>query len=212
MLLRVISFAAVALATLVAPAGGEESKAPAASEVFDITFGGSLMSDYIYRGISLFARRPAVASSIDVQRGWFYVGGEARSVSLPTNPAAELALTGGIRRTLADIEFDLAATYYYYPGETLTETDRATDYWQADISASRRFADRFTLVGHASYSPNVSHTGAWGSYLAGEFRIDLPKLTLPQGNELGWLLAAELGHADFGNTTLGDYALPSYTH
>lgn len=68
------------------------------------------------------------------------------------------------------------------------------------------------MVGHASYSPNVSHTGAWGSYLGGEFRIDLPKLTLPQGNELGWLLAAERGHADFGNTTLGDYALPSYTH
>ena len=64
MLLRVMSFAAVALATLAAPAGGEESKAPAASEVFDITVGGSLMSDYIYRGISLSARRPAVASSI----------------------------------------------------------------------------------------------------------------------------------------------------
>jgi hypothetical protein len=62
------------------------------------------------------------------------------------------------------------------------------------------------------YDGVLPEAGAWGSYASGEIRVDLPKLTLPQGNELDWLLAAELGHADFGTTTLGDYALPSYTH
>lgn len=163
---RIILSASIALAALMMPAFGGESapaaasKAAAVSNAFDITISGSLMSDYIYRGISLSARRPAVASSIDIQYGGFYVSGELRSVNLPTNPAAELTLSVGVRRTLADIDFDVSATYFYYPGETPSETQTATDYWQGGISASRRFMDAFTLAGQVSYSPNVSHTGA----------------------------------------------------
>lgn len=214
---RVILSASIALAAFMMPAYGGESapagaKAQAVADTFDITVGGSLMSDYIYRGISLSARRPAATSSVDVQRDWFYVSGELHSVKLPTNPAAELTLAAGARRTISDIDFDLAATYFYYPGETLAEGERASNYWEAGLSATRRIADAFTLIGHMTYAPNASNTGAWGGYASGELRIDLPKFTLAQSKELGWVLAAELGHARFGNTTLGDYALPSYTH
>lgn len=214
---RIILSASIALAALLMPAFGGEpapagTQAQAVSNAFDITVSGSLMSDYVSRGISQSARRPAAASSIDIQYGWFYVSGELRSVKLPTNPAAELTLSGGVRRTLADIDFDVSATYFYYPGETPSETQTATDYWQGGISASRRFMDVFTLAGQATYSPNLSHTGAWGSYAAATITFDLPKLVLAQGRTLDWTLAAELGHARFGNTTLGDYALPAYTH
>ena len=217
-MVRIIVSASIALATLVVPAFGGEpataaaSKAQTVSNAFDITVSGWLMSDYIYRGISLSARRPAAASSIDIQHGWFYVSGELHSVNLPTNPAAELTLTGGVRHTYANIDFDLSAAYIFYPGEAPNETQTATDYWQGGISASRRFMDVFTLAGQATYSPNVSHTGAWGSYAAGTITFDLPKLMLAQGRTVDWTLAAELGHARFGNTSLGDYALPAYTH
>ena len=214
---RIILSASIALAALMMPAFGGEpapagTQAQAVSNAFDITVGGSLMSDYVSRGISQSARRPAVATSIDIQYGWFYVSGELRSVKLPTNPAAELTLTGGVRRSYADIDFDVSAAYFYYPGETPSETQTTTDYWQGGISASRRFMEAFTLAGLATYSPYVSHTGAWGSYAAGTITFDLPKLVLAQGRTLDWTLAAELGHARFGNTTLGDYALPAYTH
>jgi uncharacterized protein (TIGR02001 family) len=153
---RIILSASIALAALMMPAfGGEPApagpKAQAVSNAFDITVSGSLMSDYIYRGISLSVRQPAVASSIDIQYGWFYVSGELRSVKLPTNPAAELTLTGGVRRTLADIDFDISAAYFYYPGETPSESQTATDYWQGGISASRRFMDAVTLAGQVTY-------------------------------------------------------------
>src|SRR5271167_4834696 len=100
-----------------AKAIGEDSESKAASDAFETTVGGSLMSDYLYRGISLSERGPSVSSSVEVQRGWFYVGSQVYTVRLPTDPAGELTVTGGIRREAAGVDFDLAAEYYYYPGE-----------------------------------------------------------------------------------------------
>jgi hypothetical protein len=35
---------------------------------------------------------------------------------LPTQPAAEIAVSGGVRPKIGDIDLDLRATYYLYPG------------------------------------------------------------------------------------------------
>jgi len=66
--------------------------------------------------------------------GQFYAGTTVRSVKLPTNPAAEVAVGGGIRPKLGDIEFDIGLTYYLYPGETPGATD-GTAYWEALVRA-----------------------------------------------------------------------------
>jgi uncharacterized protein (TIGR02001 family) len=214
-----ISIIWVALLALPAPARcgeaaratGENSQSKAASEAFAITLGGSLLSDYLYRGISLSDRRPSVSSSVEVARGWFYVGGQVYTVRLPTDPAAELTLTGGIRHEVAGIEFDLSAEYYYYPGETPTPGSGTTNYWQSGISASRRIFDTFEIVGRATYAPNSWNSGAWGAYASGEIKIDLPKFKLPNRQEVTWTLGAEFGHQSFGITSQGS-ALPSYAH
>jgi uncharacterized protein (TIGR02001 family) len=215
----IISIIWVALLALPAPgrcgeaarATSENSQSKAASDAFETTVGGSLLSDYIYRGISLSDRGPSVSSSVQVALGGFYVSGQVSTVRLPTDPAAELTLTGGVRHAPAGIEFDLSAEYYYYPGETPTPGSGTTNYWQYGISASRRIFDAFEIVGHATYAPNSWNSGAWGAYASGEIKIDLPKFKLPNRNEVTWTLGAEFGHQSFGTTSQGS-ALPSYAH
>jgi uncharacterized protein (TIGR02001 family) len=215
----IISLIGIALLVLPAPACcadaaraiGEDSGPKAASDAFAITLGGALLSDYLYRGISLSDRGPSVSSSVEVARGGFYVSGQVYTVRLPTDPAAELTLTGGIRREVAGVEFDLSAEYYYYPGETPAPGSGTTNYWQYGISASRRIFDAFEIVGRATYAPNSWNSGAWGAYGSGEIKIDLPKFKLPNQKEVTWTLGAELGHQSFGTTSQGS-ALPSYAH
>ena len=215
----IISLTWVALLTLPAPAccgeavraPGENSQSKAASDAFETTVSASLMSDYLYRGISLSDRGPSVSSSVEVRRGWFYVSGQFYTVRLPTDPAAELTLTGGIRREVAGIEFDLSAEYYYYPGETPVPGSGTTNYWQSGISATRRIFDAFEIVGRATYAPNSWNSGAWGAYGSGEIKVDLPKFKLGNHNEVTWTLGAELGHQSFGTTSQGS-VLPSYAH
>jgi len=215
----IISLTWVALLALPAPAFcgeaaralGENSQSKATSDAFETTVSASLMSDYLYRGISLSDRGPSVSSSVEVRRGWFYVSGQFYTVRLPTDPAAELTLTGGIRREVAGIEFDLSAEYYYYPGETPAPGSGTTNYWQSGISATRRIFDAFEIVGRATYAPNSWNSGAWGAYGSGEIKVDLPKFKLGNHNEVTWTLGAELGHQSFGTTSQGS-VLPSYAH
>jgi uncharacterized protein Gcw-chp len=141
----IILLPGVALLALPAPALGGE----AASNPFETTVGGSVMSDYLYRGISLSARTPSAAGSVDVQRSWLYVRGDMYRVDLPGDPAAELTFTGGIRPVIGDIKFDLSAAYFYYPGETPPAGSPPSDYWQYGLSASRRIMDAFEIVGQA---------------------------------------------------------------
>src|SRR5262249_49732520 len=47
-------------------------------------------TDYIYRGVTLSDRRPAVGAGLEAALGAFYAGATVASVRLPTQPAAEL--------------------------------------------------------------------------------------------------------------------------
>src|SRR5262245_5818161 len=80
---------------------------------------GGLASDYIYRGTTLSDRKPAVGAAIEATFGQFYAGGTIASVKLPTQPAAELTMVGGVRPKLGNIDFDFNVTYFAYPGEAL---------------------------------------------------------------------------------------------
>ena len=82
---------------------------------FDIRAG--FASDYIYRGTTLSDHKPAVGAAIEATFAQFYTGVSVASVKLPTQPSAEIAVSGGVRSKIGDIDFDLGATYYLYPGE-----------------------------------------------------------------------------------------------
>ena len=83
----------------------------AESQKLEFEFRGGLATDYIYRGVTLSDRKPAIGAAIEATYNLLYAGVTVASVKLPTQPAAEISMSGGIRPKLGTIEFDLGATY-----------------------------------------------------------------------------------------------------
>ncbi|MBV8926585.1 MAG: hypothetical protein JOZ74_14545 [Bradyrhizobium sp.] len=100
-----------------------KAKAPplAAFDPWDVAFGGAVMSDYIFRGVTQSNHNPSVAAYLepryninkDVQ---LYVGTSAESISFSNRAAAEVDVYGGIRPTFGPAAFDFGVWGYLYPG------------------------------------------------------------------------------------------------
>src|SRR5262249_40681004 len=131
-------------------------------------------------------------------------------VKLPTQPAAEITVTGGVRKQIADINFDLGMTYFLYPGETLAEGTPSINYWEAGIRADKRITESIHTAAGLAYSPNVSNTGAWSGYAAAGLGYEVPSRLLPM--EVGVSFTGGAGYSWFGNQSpeLGGFALPAY--
>ena len=178
----------------------------------EFEFRGGFATDYIYRGTTLSDHKPAVGAAIEAAFSQLYAGVAVASVKLPTQPAAEIAMSGGIRQEFAKINFDLGVTYFLYPGEVTGGGTNGIDYWEAVFRADKRIAESVRVAGGFAYSPNVSNTGAWGWYAASGVGIDLPNNLLPSGT--GVLLTAAAGYSWFGNQSveLGGFPLPAYVN
>src|SRR5262245_58175 len=125
----------------------------------EFSFRGGLATDYIYRGTTLSDHQPAVGGAVEATFGALDAAAAVASVKLPTQPAAEITLSAGARRTIGDIDLDFGVSYFLYPGEI--SASPGTDYWQAAIRADKRINELFRVAGGFAYSPNVSNTGAW---------------------------------------------------
>jgi uncharacterized protein (TIGR02001 family) len=90
-------------------------------EPWDIAFGGALMNDYLFRGVTQSNHQPSVAAyfepryniSKDLQ---LYVGTSAESISFANRAAAEVDVYGGIRPTFGAFALDFGIWGYLYPG------------------------------------------------------------------------------------------------
>ena len=200
------AFVVPASAADLVPAKGAEAKT---DDAVSVEIDVSLMSDYVYRGVSLSARKPSGATSIEAEWHGFYANANVQSVRLPTSPAAEITLTGGYRWEYAGFKLDLNANYFWYPGEILPEDTPATSYWEYGFGAERKIADPITLKALVAYSPNVSGTGAWGTYTQAGIEIELPKF-----GDVAWHFNASAGYWRLGNVLpmLGGFPLPSYVN
>ena len=110
-----------------------------------------IASDYIYRGITLSDRMPAIGAAAEAALASFYAGIAVASVKLPTQPAAEITMTGGVRRTIGNINLDFGVAYFAYPGETMPGPTDGINYWELSARADTR-------IGEASASPVDLHT------------------------------------------------------
>jgi uncharacterized protein (TIGR02001 family) len=95
----------------------------APTPAFDFAFGGKLMSDYMSRGITQSNHQPSATAYAEgrynLNENWqLYVGTQFWSVKLPSDPAAEVDLYGGIRPTFGKFAGDLGAIYYLYPNNS----------------------------------------------------------------------------------------------
>jgi uncharacterized protein (TIGR02001 family) len=173
---------------------------------FDVRAG--FATDYIYRGTTLSDHKPAVGAAFEAAFSQFYTGVSVASVKLPTQPAAEIAVSGGVRPKIGDIDFDLRATYYLYPGEV--GTTNGIDYWEAGIRADKQITESIRVAGAFAYSPNVSNTGAWSWYAAAGLGYGVPSGLLPADISVSFTGGA--GYSWFGNQSqeLGGFPLPAY--
>ena len=184
------------------------------SKQFDVTVSGDFTTDYVYRGVTLSARQPAVGGTIEIDRGPFYFKFEPHSVKLPTKPSAELGFSGGVCKKVDQITIDLGATYLYYADEIPVGPVTSTSYWEGHATLSIEPVDMLTLSAMYAYSPNYSNTGAWEHYVEGDFDLDLKKIfpdLLPKDM---WSLSGAVGRSWFGtqSASLGGFPLPDYTY
>jgi uncharacterized protein (TIGR02001 family) len=176
----------------------------------EFSFRAGLASDYIYRGTTLSARQPAVGAAFEAALGLIYGGATVASVKLPTQPAAEISMSGGIRPKLGDVQFDFGATYYFYPGEIApVDGSAGIEYWEALARADTTFGEVLRVAGGFAYSPNVSNTGAWSKYAAFGLGLDLPSKLL---QDVSVSVSGVAGYFWFGNQSeaLGGFPLPAY--
>jgi uncharacterized protein (TIGR02001 family) len=186
----------------------ETSHATSANEL-EFSARAGFASDYIYRGTTLSDHGPAAGAAFEARFGPVYAGTTMATVKLPTQPVAEFTFAGGIRPTIATIDFDFGMTYFAYPGERLPG-DTGINYWEAVIRGDRSIGEGVRVAGGYAYSPNVSNTGAWSQYVAAGVGYDLPGRLLPQN--LGVSFTAAAGYSWFGNQApqLGGFPLPAY--
>ena len=97
------------------------AEAPAPFDPWDVAFGGGVMSDYVFRGITQSNHMPSVAAYFEPRYNinkdlQLYLGAASESISFANRAAAEVDVYGGIRPTFGPVAFDFGFWGYLYPG------------------------------------------------------------------------------------------------
>jgi uncharacterized protein (TIGR02001 family) len=190
---------------------------------WDIAFGGALMTDYNFRGISQSNKGPSTTAYAEtryaVNPNWqWYAGSQYWAVTLPTNPTCECDFYGGVRPTFGAWAFDFGGIYYYYPKERQhanllaapfpafpngNSTLSNTDFWEVYGKVTWEvMKDRFWVGANVYYSPSWLNTGADGVYASGTAKFAGTPFRLGFGiiDEVGWYISGEVGHYSLGTT------------
>ncbi|WP_314951315.1 TorF family putative porin [Bradyrhizobium cosmicum] len=113
---------------------------PPAFDPWDVAFGGAIMSDYVFRGITQSNHKPSVAAYFEPRYNvtkdlQLYVGVAGESISFPNRAAAEIDIYGGIRPTFGAFAFDIGVWGYLYPGGTCYFGGTGIDFAGVDHGA-----------------------------------------------------------------------------
>ena len=219
--MKKVVLSVVALAAAVAPAVAADvaKKAPAAAVVapaapppWDIAFGGVVMSDYNFRGVSQSNRGPSAGAYFEPQFnssiGTIYLGLAGYAIEWPsapnygfTDPSAEIDLYGGWRNTWGAFTLDLGLIYYYYPKEIFNGFTNDSDFFEIYAKASYAVTPALTVGANVFYTPdllNYSETFATGLINADAKAVYASltgKWVTPwTWGDLGAYLSGEVGH------------------
>ena len=227
--------AAIALSATSALAADMPTKAkvvaPApAPSPFDIAFGGSIMSDYNFRGVSQSDRGPSVSAYVEPQFntafGTLYVGLAGYAISWPsgpgyafTSPSAEIDIYGGWRNTWGAFSLDLGALYYFYPSESFNGFTDDSDFLELYAKATYALTPDLTLGANVFWTPdllNYSQSfGAGADDVSAFYFSATAKWVTPwKAGDLGFFVSGELGHwaIDDSNWITAGLFDPSYTY
>jgi uncharacterized protein (TIGR02001 family) len=135
---------------------------------FDVNFGGVVMSDYIFRGISQSNKAPSAGAYIEPNLttpiGTFYVGIGGLAISWPsafpygfTDPSSEIDFYGGWRNAWGPVSLDLGMIYYYYPSESFNGVTNTSDFYEIYGKVGYDFGNGLTIGGNLFYTPDLLH-------------------------------------------------------
>jgi uncharacterized protein (TIGR02001 family) len=207
------------------------TKAPpiVAFDPWDVAFGGAIMSDYLFRGITQSNHQPSVTAYFEPRYNvtkdlQLYVGTSFESIAFANRAAAEVDIYGGIRPTFGALALDFGVWGYLYPGGQCqygAPTDVAGNVLSAecarnvlangnvmkkDVSfyevygkANYTFNDTFSLGATAFWTPNFLNTSAEGTYASAVGKVNIPS-TWFGSSGIGSFVSGEFGHQWLGTT------------
>jgi uncharacterized protein (TIGR02001 family) len=215
----------MATSAIAADMPAKAPKRPVEVSPWDIAFGGALMSDYNFRGISQSDRGPSATTYIETRYTvnpslQLYAGSQYWAVDLPTHPSCECDLYAGFRPTVGPLAFDFGFIYYWYPRERqvfvgaggeatfipvkpiTAQTVANTDYWEVYGKVTwDAIKDRLAFGANFYYSPDWLGSGAFGFYASGTAKVTMQSFNFPTlfgVKEVGWSISGEVGHYSFG--------------
>ena len=170
-----LATALAALATIAAAGAAHAGDGPFTANV-------GLVSDYAYRGWSQTDERPALQGGFDYafgDSGW-YVGNWNSSVDWLSGNSLEMDFYGGYKFKAGEVDLDVGALTYAYPGNSLgntTELYGAATYGPFTAKYSHTVSkDYFGFAGHKL---GTGRKGTNTGYLNFAFAQEvMPKVTL----------------------------------
>src|ERR1700731_3219304 len=92
------------------PVKAVKAPPPAPFDPWDIAFGGAIMNDYVFRGITQSNHKPSVAAYFEPRFNvnkdlQLYIGTAAESISFANRAAPEVGIYGGVRRSFGAFAF-----------------------------------------------------------------------------------------------------------
>jgi len=114
----------------------EEAAAPAAAAAetpaYTLAYNVGLYSQYIFRGVTQTANKPAIQGGVDfTHSNGFYLGTWGSNISWSEdngtykNASLEWDIYGGYRGAIKDVSYDVGLLQYVYPGSPVTGSVRA---------------------------------------------------------------------------------------
>jgi uncharacterized protein (TIGR02001 family) len=209
--------------------GAAEDSDKQAKTPWDIAFGGALMSDYNFRGISLSDHRPAVSAYFEPRYDFSpslqaYVNVTTNSITLPNHAPTVTEIYGGVRPTFDRLALDFGVWDHWIPGVRcfnfqtragmcfpqstvpyVNSVPFELSYWEVYAKANYNVDRHLSFGGGVTWTPSLLNSGGEATYAAGWAKYILPPVFLPDG--VGWFISAEAGHW-FRDATL----FPSYTN
>jgi uncharacterized protein (TIGR02001 family) len=181
---------------------------------WDIAFGGSVMTDYNFRGISQSNRGFSASAYVEPQFnfafGTLYIGIGGLAIDWPsgpgygfTAPSAEIDIYGGWRNTWGQFSLDLGVLYYYYPRESFNGVTNNSDFIEFYAKPSYAVTPDLTFGLTMFYTPDLLNYSESFSGLVPGFSADasafygsvIGKWVLPwKAGNLGAFISGELGH------------------
>jgi uncharacterized protein (TIGR02001 family) len=186
--------------------------------VWDIAIGGSIASDYNFRGISQSDRGVSPAAYFELQYntasfGQLYVGIGALGVDFASafgfsDPAAEVDIYAGIRRSWGPLSVDVGYIYYWYPKEIFN-----TDFEEVYIKAAYAVTPNFTIGANVFYAFDLLNFSAFagGNDIRAIYTSLTAKWVTPwTHNGIGSFISGEIAYNDIERSPILHVADPSY--